>query len=181
MSYVQISSIRKTYGNFEALRGVDIDIARREFVVLLGPSGCGKSTLLRMIAGLERINGGDLVIDGARMNEVKASQRGISMVFQSYALYPHKSVRQNMEFGLKVAGLLRAERQRKIAEAAEILQLTPPENSPADSASGSRSGGPSCVSRRCFCSTNRFPTSTRDYASRCAWSWRACTANSRPR
>lgn len=125
MSYMQISGVRKKFGGYEALRGIDIDIAKREFVVLLGPSGCGKSTLLRMIAGLEEIDSGDLIIDGERMNEVKASRRGISMVFQSYALYPHKSVRQNMDFGLKVAGLPRAERQSKIAGAAEILQLTP--------------------------------------------------------
>lgn len=125
MSYMQISGVRKSFGAYEALRGIDIDITKREFVVLLGPSGCGKSTLLRMIAGLEEIDAGDLMIDGERMNEVKASQRGISMVFQSYALYPHKTVRQNMEFGLKVAGLPRTERQRKITEAAEILQLTP--------------------------------------------------------
>ncbi|RLQ86999.1 ABC transporter ATP-binding protein [Notoacmeibacter ruber] len=125
MSYMQISDIRKNFGAFEAVRGIDIDIAKREFVVLLGPSGCGKSTLLRMIAGLEEIDGGALVIDGERMNEVKASKRGISMVFQSYALYPHKSVRQNMEFGLKVAGLSKKEREAKIAEAADILQLTP--------------------------------------------------------
>ncbi|QEP30473.1 ABC transporter ATP-binding protein [Pukyongiella litopenaei] len=125
MSYMQISGIRKTFGTFEALRGIDIDIAKREFVVLLGPSGCGKSTLLRMIAGLEDIDAGDLVIDGERMNDVKASKRGISMVFQSYALYPHKTVRQNMEFGLKVARQPKEERQKRIADAAEILQITP--------------------------------------------------------
>ena len=124
-SFMQIIDLHKSYGAFKALHGVSVDIKEREFVVLLGPSGCGKSTLLRMIAGLEDINKGDLIIDGQRMNDVKASQRGISMVFQSYALYPHKTVRQNMDFGLKVAGLNRAERQAKIAEAAEILQLTP--------------------------------------------------------
>ena len=124
LSYMQISGMRKQFGAFAALRGIDIDIAKREFVVLLGPSGCGKSTLLRMIAGLEDIDSGDLVIDGARMNDVKASKRGISMVFQSYALYPHKTVRQNMEFGLKVARQPKEERQRRIAEAAEILQIT---------------------------------------------------------
>nr|WP_306264732.1 sn-glycerol-3-phosphate ABC transporter ATP-binding protein UgpC [Pararhizobium sp. IMCC3301] len=123
-SYVRISGLKKNFGSFEALRGLDIDIVRQEFVVLLGPSGCGKSTLLRMIAGLEEIDAGELTIDSERMNEVKASKRGISMVFQSYALYPHKSVYQNMEFGLKVAGLSKSERQAKIAEAANILQLT---------------------------------------------------------
>lgn len=125
MSYMKIDDVRKSFGRYEALRGVDIDIAKREFVVLLGPSGCGKSTLLRMIAGLESIDSGDLMIDGQRMNNVKSANRGISMVFQSYALYPHKTVRQNMEFGLKVAGLKKPERDAKIAEAARILQLTP--------------------------------------------------------
>jgi ABC-type sugar transport system ATPase subunit len=96
MSYMKIDGVRKSFGRYEALRGVDIDIAKREFVVLLGPSGCGKSTLLRMIAGLEEIDSGDLIIDGQRMNDVKSANRGISMVFQSYALYPHKTVRQNM-------------------------------------------------------------------------------------
>ncbi len=125
MSYMKIDGVRKSFGRYEALRGVDIDIAKREFVVLLGPSGCGKSTLLRMIAGLEEIDSGDLIIDGQRMNDVKSANRGISMVFQSYALYPHKTVRQNMEFGLKVAGLKKPERDVKIAEAARILQLVP--------------------------------------------------------
>ena len=122
-SYVQISGLKKKFGNFEALRGVDIDIANKEFVVLLGPSGCGKSTLLRMIAGLEDIDAGELKIDGARMNEVKVSQRGISMVFQSYALYPHLSVYENIAFGLKVRKTSASEIKTRVGEAVTMLQL----------------------------------------------------------
>ncbi|OHC52897.1 ABC transporter ATP-binding protein [Tabrizicola sp.] len=125
MSYMQIKGIAKRYGTYEAVRGIDIDIAEREFVVIVGPSGCGKSTLLRMIAGLETISRGDLVIDGQRMNDVRPADRGIAMVFQSYALYPHKTVEQNMGFALKVAKTPKDEAARKIARAAEILQLGP--------------------------------------------------------
>lgn len=125
VSYMQISGIRKTFGAFEALRGIDIDIAKREFVVLLGPSGCGKSTLLRMIAGLEDIDAGDLVIDGERMNDVKASKRGISMVFQSYALYPTMTVAKNITFGMKVRGIDQATQDQKLAYVAQQLQIEP--------------------------------------------------------
>ncbi|MBL9072672.1 ABC transporter ATP-binding protein, partial [Tabrizicola sp.] len=125
MAYMQIKGITKRYGTYEAVRGIDIDIAEREFVVIVGPSGCGKSTLLRMIAGLESISRGELVIDGQRMNDVRPADRGIAMVFQSYALYPHKTVEQNMGFALKVAKTPKDEAARKIARAAEILQLGP--------------------------------------------------------
>ena len=89
MSELQLKHVRKSYGNFEVIKGVDLDIKTGEFVVFVGPSGCGKSTLLRMIAGLEEITSGDLTIGGERMNDVDPSKRGIAMVFQSYALYPH--------------------------------------------------------------------------------------------
>ena len=125
MAYMQIKGIAKRYGTYEVVRGIDIDIAEREFVVIVGPSGCGKSTLLRMIAGLESITRGDLLIDGHRMNDVRPADRGIAMVFQSYALYPHKTVEQNMGFALKVAKTPKDEAARKIARAAEILQLGP--------------------------------------------------------
>jgi ABC-type sugar transport system ATPase subunit len=125
MSYMQIKSMAKNYGTYHAVRGVDISIDEREFVVIVGPSGCGKSTLLRMIAGLEDITRGDLIIDGQRMNDIRPADRGIAMVFQSYALYPHKTVEQNMGFALKVAKTPKDEAKRKIARAAEILQLGP--------------------------------------------------------
>ena len=125
MATVALRGLRKTYANLEAIKGVTLDIADREFVVFVGPSGCGKSTLLRMIAGLEEISGGDLLIDGRRVNDVGPAQRELAMVFQSYALYPHMTVGQNMGFALKLAGVKTEERNAKVAEAARILQLEP--------------------------------------------------------
>jgi multiple sugar transport system ATP-binding protein len=125
MATLTLRGVRKSYGTFEAIKGIDLDVADRELVVFVGPSGCGKSTLLRMIAGLEEITGGELAIDGKRVNEVGPADRGLAMVFQSYALYPHMTVRQNMGFALRMAGVPSAERDRKVAEAARILQLEP--------------------------------------------------------
>ncbi len=123
MSTLSLRGIRKIYGTTEIIKGVDLDIADREFTVFVGPSGCGKSTLLRMIAGLEEITGGDLMIDGRRVNDVGPADRGLAMVFQSYALYPHMTVRENMGFALKLARAPKAERERKVQEASRILQL----------------------------------------------------------
>jgi multiple sugar transport system ATP-binding protein len=125
MATLTLRDIRKSYGDLEAIKGVNLDVADRELVVFVGPSGCGKSTLLRMIAGLEEITSGDLIIDGQRVNDVGPADRGLAMVFQSYALYPHMTVRQNMGFALRLAHVPRAERDRKVAEAARILQLEP--------------------------------------------------------
>ncbi len=125
MATLTLRDLRKSYGPVEVIKGVDLDIAERELVVFVGPSGCGKSTLLRMIAGLEEITSGELQIDGRRVNEVGPADRGLAMVFQSYALYPHMTVRQNMAFALRLARVPRAERDRKVAEAARILQLEP--------------------------------------------------------
>src|ERR1700709_714586 len=118
MASVGIRGVKKQFGSVQIIHGVDIDIDDGEFVVLVGPSGCGKSTLLRMIAGLEQISGGELQIDGKRVNEVGPADRGLAMVFQSYALYPHMTVRQNMGFALRLARVPRAERDRKVDEAA---------------------------------------------------------------
>jgi multiple sugar transport system ATP-binding protein len=123
MASVELIGISKSFGAVEAVRDVTLKIADREFVVLLGPSGCGKSTLLRMIAGLEEISAGELRIGGRRMNEVPAADRGIAMVFQSYALYPHMSVAENMGFGLRMAGMHRAAVAEKVRRAAEVLQI----------------------------------------------------------
>jgi multiple sugar transport system ATP-binding protein len=120
---VELRNIRKTYGKVEAVREVSLEVADRELVVFVGPSGCGKSTLLRMIAGLEEISGGELFIGGQLMNKVPAADRGIAMVFQSYALYPHMTVAENMGFALKMMGIGRAEVEDKVREAARILQL----------------------------------------------------------
>ncbi|MBB3238000.1 ABC transporter ATP-binding protein [Phyllobacterium endophyticum] len=123
MADLSLRSIRKSYANLEVLHGIDLDIRSGEFIVFVGPSGCGKSTLLRSIAGLETITSGDLIIDGERINNVAPSKRGISMVFQSYALYPHMTVFENMAFGLRIAGLSKAEIDKRVRNAAAILQL----------------------------------------------------------
>jgi multiple sugar transport system ATP-binding protein len=121
---IQLKKVAKRFGSVEVIRGVDLDIAPGEFTVFVGPSGCGKSTLLRMIAGLETISGGDLMIDGDRMNDVAASQRGIAMVFQSYALYPHMTVYKNLSFGLETAGYRKDEIDRRVKAAAETLRIS---------------------------------------------------------
>ncbi len=123
MADLSLRNIRKVYGDLEVLHGIDLEIKSGELIVFVGPSGCGKSTLLRSIAGLEAITSGDLVIDGERINAVAPSKRGISMVFQSYALYPHMTVYENMAFGLRIAGMSKAEIDERVRKAAEILQL----------------------------------------------------------
>jgi multiple sugar transport system ATP-binding protein len=125
MTTLSLSKIEKRFGEVEIIRGVDLQIGSGEFVVFVGPSGCGKSTLLRMIAGLEPISCGELAIGGRRMNETEAARRGIAMVFQSYALYPHMSVYKNMSFGLETAKVPKAEIDRKVRRAADILQIGP--------------------------------------------------------
>ncbi|MDD9910055.1 MAG: sn-glycerol-3-phosphate ABC transporter ATP-binding protein UgpC [Ahrensia sp.] len=125
MTAVTLRNIKKAYGPVEVIHGVDLDIQDGEFVVFVGPSGCGKSTLLRMIAGLESITGGDMHIGGDLVNDVPPSQRGIAMVFQSYALYPHMTVYDNMAFGMRIAKASRSEIEERLQAAAEILQLTP--------------------------------------------------------
>ncbi|MGO4525970.1 ABC transporter ATP-binding protein [Microvirga sp. 2MCAF35] len=123
MSTIVLKGIEKSYGAVQVIKGVDLSIDDRELCVFVGPSGCGKSTLLRMIAGLEEITEGDLLIDGQRVNDVPPSERGLAMVFQSYALYPHMSVADNMGFSLRLAGASKEERRAKVAEAARILHL----------------------------------------------------------
>lgn len=123
MATVTLKKLAKTFGKTEVIKGVDLTIEDGEFVVLIGPSGCGKSTLLRMIAGLEEISGGDLLIDGKRVNDQPARDRGISMVFQSYALYPHMTSAENIAFSLKLAGESEDTQKTKVAKAAEILGL----------------------------------------------------------
>ena len=103
MADVKLAGLKKSYGNVDIIKGVDLDINHGEFVVFVGPSGCGKSTLLRMISGLEEITGGDLYIDGNRVNDVQPRERGIGMVLQSYAIFPHMTVRENIGFGLTLS------------------------------------------------------------------------------
>lgn len=123
MATVTLRSISKSFDDLKVIKGIDLEIEDRSFVVFVGPSGCGKSTLLRLIAGLEEITSGDLLIDGERVNDVPPDKRGLAMVFQSYALYPHMTVAENMSFSLRLAGIDRAERKKKVIEAARILQL----------------------------------------------------------
>ena len=123
MATVKLRDIRKSYGDVEVIKGVDIDIKDGEFVVFVGPSGCGKSTLLRMIAGLEDITSGTLEIDGKVVNDLEPKQRGIAMVFQTYAIFPHMTVRENVAFGLTIAGASKEEKAAKVAEAARVLQM----------------------------------------------------------
>jgi alpha-glucoside transport system ATP-binding protein len=125
MADLKLTNVEKAYGEVKVLADINLDIKRGELIVFVGPSGCGKSTLLRMIAGLERITGGELQIDGQIVNNVPPAQRGIAMVFQSYALYPHMTVRENMEFALKIAKKSKEEIAKAVDKAANILQLTP--------------------------------------------------------
>ncbi|MFK7871035.1 MAG: ABC transporter ATP-binding protein [Roseobacter sp.] len=124
MAGVNIAQVRKSYGTTQVIHGLDIAIADGEFVALVGPSGCGKSTLLRMIAGLEPLSDGTISIGDRIVNNLPPAERDIAMVFQTYALYPHKTVAENMGFALKVAKAPKAEIERRVAEAAEILSLT---------------------------------------------------------
>jgi multiple sugar transport system ATP-binding protein len=123
MAEIQLRGLVKDYGDLRTIHGVDLTVEDGAFCVFVGPSGCGKSTLLRMIAGLEEITGGDLLIDGTRVNDQRASERGLAMVFQTYALYPHMTVRQNLAFGLENMKTPKAEVDARIAEAARMLQL----------------------------------------------------------
>jgi alpha-glucoside transport system ATP-binding protein len=125
MTELSLKGIRKAYGAVKVLHGIDLEIDAGEFVVFVGPSGCGKSTLLRMIAGLEKITEGTVRIGGRVVNDVSPSMRGIAMVFQSYALYPHMTVYQNMSFGMRMARMPADQINERVRHAAEILQLTP--------------------------------------------------------
>lgn len=125
MSTVCLRDIHKTYADTEVIKGIDLDVNDREFVVFVGPSGCGKSTLLRMIAGLEDITSGDLLIDGEKVNDVPPDKRSLAMVFQTYALYPHMTVAEKMAFSLRLAGVSKAQRYERAREVGRILQLEP--------------------------------------------------------
>jgi alpha-glucoside transport system ATP-binding protein len=122
---VELRAVRKSFGALDVVHGIDLGIATGEFVVFVGPSGCGKSTLLRMIAGLEDVSDGEIWIEGRDVTDDDPSRRGIAMVFQSYALYPHMSVKDNLGFGLKLARTPAEERETRIARAARMLQIEP--------------------------------------------------------
>ncbi len=124
MADVRLADVYKKYGKNEVVHGISCDIAEGEFVVLLGPSGCGKSTVLRMIAGLEKVTAGDILIGGEVVNNLEPMERDIAMVFQNYALYPHMSVYKNMAYGLKIRRMSKAEIEKRVQEAAKILGLS---------------------------------------------------------
>ncbi len=123
MATISLSNVSKRFSGVEIIRNVNLEIEDREFAVVVGPSGCGKSTLLRLVAGLEELSAGDLWIDGERVNDVPPARRGLAMVFQSYALYPHMSVAGNLGFSLKLSGVAREERDRRVLEAARVLRI----------------------------------------------------------
>jgi len=125
MGSISFRDVKKSYGDTQVVHGIDLEVADGEFIVILGPSGCGKSTLLRMVAGLERISGGEIAIDGSVVNDLEPAERDIAMVFQNYALYPHMSVFRNMAYGLTIRGMAKDEIERRVAKAAEILELGP--------------------------------------------------------
>ena len=124
MGQVSLRGVCKSYGATDIIKGIDLDVQDGEFMVFVGPSGCGKSTMLRMIAGLETVSSGEIIIDGVRANELRPSDRGAAMVFQSYALYPHMTVAENMGFALKMAGVAKAQRNQQVGRAAEVLRIS---------------------------------------------------------
>jgi multiple sugar transport system ATP-binding protein len=124
MATVTFTGISKSYGGARVIENLDLSIRDREFMVLVGPSGCGKSTVLRMLAGLEEVSGGEIRIGDRLINDVPPKDRDIAMVFQNYALYPHMTIRENLEFGLRMRGVSREERERLVAEASGMLGLS---------------------------------------------------------
>ncbi|QPC86144.1 ATP-binding cassette domain-containing protein [Mesorhizobium sp. NBSH29] len=125
MGALKLENVRKSFGKVEVLKGINLDVKDGEFVVFVGPSGCGKSTLLRIIAGLEDLSGGDVLIDDEKVDQVPPAKRGIAMVFQTYALYPHLTVKDNMGLGLKQAGKPKDEIEKRIAASSAMLDLDP--------------------------------------------------------
>ncbi|MGI9418382.1 MAG: ABC transporter ATP-binding protein, partial [Geminicoccaceae bacterium] len=123
MSAITMRGVRKSFGEVHVIKGVDLHIDNKEFIVFVGPSGCGKSTLLRLVAGLEDISAGSIMFDGEEVNDLPPAERGIAMVFQSYALYPHMSVYDNMAFGLKLAKVDQGGVDERVRKAAGILQI----------------------------------------------------------
>ncbi len=171
MSAVTLTDIVKRFGAFTALHRMSMEIEEGSFVTLLGPSGCGKTTTLRMIAGLLDPTEGEITIKGRRMNDVPIHKRNLGLVFQNYALFPHKTIAENVAFGLKYRGVARADRRR--SRALDLVQLPHVgaairRSFRADSSSASRLPGPSSSSPTCCSSTSRFPRSTPTCARTCA-------------
>jgi ABC-type sugar transport system ATPase subunit len=186
MAEVILKNVRKSFGDLEIIKGVDLEIKDKEFAIFVGPSGCGKSTLLRMIAGLEDITSGDLMVGGQRVNDMSPPDRGMAMVFQSYALYPHMTVRDNMAFGLKLAKVPKAEIERKVQEAARILKLEPLlDRKPAAMSGGQRQrvaiGRAIVRNPKVFLFDEPLSNLMPRFGFKCASRSRACTPISTPR
>ena len=163
MAGLKLQAVTKSWdGKTQVIKPLTLDVADGEFIVMVGPSGCGKSTLLRMVAGLERVTEGDIWINNERVTEMEPKDRGIAMVFQNYALYPHMSVDENMAWGLK----MRAMGEQQIAERVSV---------PAGSASAWQWGARLCAIRRYFCLMSRSRTLMPSCACRCALSCSNCT------
>jgi ABC-type dipeptide/oligopeptide/nickel transport system ATPase component len=182
MAFLELKGIEKSFGKVRAMKGIDLSIERGQFVVFVGPSGCGKSTLLRLIAGLESVDSGTIQLDGRDITRLPPSKRDLAMVFQSYALYPHMSVFDNMSFALRLANVDKAVIQEKVAR--RPRSSTSPTtcsagraSSPAASGSASPSAAPSCAPPRSSSSTSRSPTWTRRCAARPAWRSPSSTAS----
>ena len=185
MGNIVLRNVNKSFGATTIIPNIDLDIADGEFVVFVGPSGCGKSTLLRLIAGLEDMTSGKISIDGRDVTEEAPAERKLAMVFQSYALYPHMTVRNNIAFPLKMAGEAKAVIDKKVNDAARILNLDQLPRPPAETAlrrpAPARGDRPRHrpPARTPSCSTSRCPISTRHCAARCGWRSASCTSSSR--
>ena len=205
MASVQLKNLEKVYGgSFKAVHGINLEIEDGEFMVFVGPSGCAKSTTLRMVAGLEEITGGEILIGDQRVNDLPPGKRSIAMVFQNYALYPHMKVRGNLAFGLKIAGVAKPEIEKAIDNVARILEIEPlldrlpkqlsggqaqrgarPKATrcacPPESCFGRRSGllgaGRSSRNRACSCSMSPFRISMRSCALPCVCALPICIAS----
>lgn len=180
MANIQFKDIRKSYGDVAVVHGISLDIRDGEFIVIVGPSGCGKSTLLRMVAGLEQITSGELIIGERVVNNLEPKDRDCAMVFQNYALYPHMTVFDNMAYGLKIRGVPKDEIERRVNEAAKMLELGGLlARRPRQLSGGQRQrvamAARSCASPPSFSSTNRSRTSTQSCACRRACRSRSCT------
>jgi multiple sugar transport system ATP-binding protein len=173
MAGVVLENIRKSYGNVDVIKGIDLEINDGEFTVFVGPSGCGKSTLLRMIAGLEDISAGDMFIGEKRVNELPPKDRSVAMVFQSYAIFPHMTVRENIGFGLSIAKTPKAEKDSKVQEAARILQM----EHLLDRRPSQLSDGPLPANQKCFYLMNHCQILMPRCAWICGWKLANCTSN----
>lgn len=186
MANLKIKNLQKGFEGFSIIKGIDLEVNDKEFVVFVGPSGCGKSTLLRLIAGLEEVSGGTIELDGRDITEVSPAKRDLAMVFQTYALYPHMTVKKNMSFALDLAGVPKAEVEKKSAKPRAFSNSgrcsnANPNSSPAASDNASPSGAPLCATRKSSCLMNRCPTSTLRCECRCVWNCCVCTKTCKQR